>query len=44
MYKRQALTREPAKGLMQVMGADVAAGTRTPEAAAAALLAALGRA
>ena len=39
-----ALTREPAKGLMQVMGADVAAGTRTPEAAAAALLAALGRA
>ena len=39
-----ALTREPATGLMQVMGADVAAGTRTPEAAAAALLAALGRA
>jgi LAO/AO transport system kinase len=38
-----ALTREPAKGLMQRMGAEVAAGTRTPEAAAAALLQALGR-
>ena len=37
------LAREPAKGLMQSMGADVAQGLRTPEAAAAALLAALGR-
>jgi LAO/AO transport system kinase len=38
-----ALAREPAKGLMQRMGAEVAAGARTPEAAAAALLQALGR-
>ncbi len=38
-----ALTREPAKGLLQSMGASVAAGERTPEVAAAALLAAMGR-
>lgn len=38
-----ALAREPAKGLMQRIGAEVAAGARTPEAAAAALLQALGR-
>lgn len=38
-----ALTREPAKGLMQSLGDEVAQGARTPEAAAAALLHLLGR-
>lgn len=38
-----ALSREPALGLMARFGADVAAGTRTPEAAAGEMLALLGR-
>lgn len=38
-----ALAREPAKGLMQAIGTEVERGLRTPEAAAAAMLAALGR-
>ena len=38
-----ALSHEPAKGLLASIGADVAAGKRTPEAAAAAMLTALGR-
>ena len=38
-----ALTREPARGLMQSLGDKVAAGTQTPEAAAVALLHLLGR-
>jgi LAO/AO transport system kinase len=38
-----ALTREPALGLMRSLGDQVAAGTRTPEAAAAELLRLLGR-
>ena len=38
-----ALSREPASGLMAVLGAAVAQGGKTPEAAAAELLALLGR-
>ncbi len=39
-----ALAREPAKGLMASLGAEVATGTKTPEAAAAEVLGLLGRA
>jgi len=39
-----ALAREPALGVMQRLGADVAAGSLTPEAAAAEMLSLLGRA
>lgn len=39
-----ALSREPALGLMQRLGTNVAAGRQTPEAAAAEMLALLGRA
>ena len=39
-----ALAREPAKGIMDLLGTDVAKGLKTPEAAAAELLALLGRA
>lgn len=38
-----ALTREPARGLMEAMGDQVAAGQRMPEVAAAEFLRALGR-
>lgn len=38
-----ALSREPAKGLLQTLGQQVAAGLQTPEAAAADLLGQLGR-
>ncbi|VDC33738.1 methylmalonyl Co-A mutase-associated GTPase MeaB [Pseudogemmobacter humi] len=38
------LEREPARGIMARLGAEVAAGDRTPEAAAAEMLRALGRA
>ena len=37
------LTREPLKGLMEALGREVGQGTRTPDAAAAELLAHLGR-
>lgn len=38
-----ALTREPAKGIMERLGASVAAGQATPEAAAAEMLGLIGR-
>ncbi len=41
---RAALTREPALGMLQSLGAEVAQGRKTPEAAAAEMLALMGRA
>jgi LAO/AO transport system kinase len=38
-----ALTREPARGIMERLGAQVAAGEATPEAAAVEMLGLLGR-